>query len=77
MEVREVSVYEAKTHLSELLRKVEAGEEVIIRRGKHAVAKLISTTGGTYISIPDTAKGEVWMADDFNAPLEEFSEYTG
>jgi prevent-host-death family protein len=77
MEGREVSVYEAKTHLSELLRKVETGEEIIIRRGKHAVAKLISASKGTYVSIPDTAKGEIWMADDFNEPLEAFSEYTG
>jgi antitoxin (DNA-binding transcriptional repressor) of toxin-antitoxin stability system len=35
-----VKVGEAKTHLSELLVKVEAGEEVIIMRGKEPVAKL-------------------------------------
>ena len=77
MEAREVSVYEAKTHLSKLLRDVEAGEEIVIRRGKHAVAKIISASQIDYSSVPDTATGEVWMADDFNAPLEEFSEYTG
>jgi prevent-host-death family protein len=76
MEAREVSVYEAKTHLSKLLRDVEAGEEIVIRRGKYAVAKIISASQNDYSSVPDLAKGEVWMADDFNAPLEEFSEYT-
>jgi antitoxin (DNA-binding transcriptional repressor) of toxin-antitoxin stability system len=35
-----VKVGEAKTHLSELLAKVEAGEEVIIARGKEPIAKL-------------------------------------
>lgn len=35
-----VKVAEAKTHLSELLVKVEAGEEVIISRGNIPVAKL-------------------------------------
>lgn len=35
-----VKVAEAKTHLSELLAKVEAGEEVIISRGNTPVAKL-------------------------------------
>ncbi|MBV8769546.1 MAG: type II toxin-antitoxin system prevent-host-death family antitoxin [Hyphomicrobiales bacterium] len=35
-----VKVGEAKTHLSELLAKVETGEEVIIARGKEPIAKL-------------------------------------
>jgi len=35
-----VKVSEAKTHLSELLAKVEAGEEVIISRGNDPIAKL-------------------------------------
>ncbi len=35
-----VKVHEAKTHLSELLAKVEAGEEVIIARGNDPIAKL-------------------------------------
>ena len=36
-----VKVGEAKTHLSKLLAKVEAGEEVIISRGPNAIAKLV------------------------------------
>jgi prevent-host-death family protein len=35
-----VKVAEAKTRLSELLAKVEAGEEVVIARGNDPVAKL-------------------------------------
>jgi len=35
-----VKVSEAKTRLSELLAKVEAGEEVIISRGNDPIAKL-------------------------------------
>jgi prevent-host-death family protein len=35
-----VKVNEAKTHLSDLLAKVEAGEEVIIARGNDPIAKL-------------------------------------
>lgn len=37
----EVTVQEAKTHLSRLLRRVEAGEEVVIRRGRERVAMLV------------------------------------
>lgn len=35
-----VKIGEAKTHLSELLAKVEAGEEVVIQRGPEPIAKL-------------------------------------
>lgn len=38
----QVNVGEAKTHLSELLARVEAGEEVIIARGNQPVARLIA-----------------------------------
>ena len=37
-----VSVAEAKTHLSELLDRVEAGEEVVITRRGTAIARLSS-----------------------------------
>ena len=36
-----VNVHEAKTHLSRLLARVEAGEEVIIARGTQEIAKLV------------------------------------
>ncbi|KJF69356.1 type II toxin-antitoxin system Phd/YefM family antitoxin [Rhizobium nepotum] len=36
-----IKVGEAKTHLSELLVRVEAGEEVVIARGNEAVARLV------------------------------------
>jgi prevent-host-death family protein len=36
-----VGAYEAKTHLSELLEKVEAGEEIIITKHGAPVAKLV------------------------------------
>ncbi len=37
----EVTVQEAKTHLSRLLRRVEAGESVTIRRGREPIVKLV------------------------------------
>ncbi|MDI7861053.1 type II toxin-antitoxin system prevent-host-death family antitoxin [Rhizobiaceae bacterium n13] len=39
--MRTVKVGEAKTHLSELLVSVEAGEEIIIARGDAPVARLV------------------------------------
>jgi prevent-host-death family protein len=39
----EIGVYEAKTHLSSLLDKVEQGEEVVITRHGRPVARLVAT----------------------------------
>ena len=36
----QITVHEAKTNLSELLRRVEAGEEIVIARGNKPVAVL-------------------------------------
>jgi len=37
----EVKVAQAKTHLSQLLSKVEAGEDVVISRGNEPIARLV------------------------------------
>jgi prevent-host-death family protein len=39
--MKEVGVHEAKTHLSRLLRRVAAGEEIVICRGGRPVARLV------------------------------------
>ena len=36
-----IGLFEAKTHLSELINRVERGEEVVITRHNKAVAKLV------------------------------------
>ena len=65
-----VNVHEAKTHLSRLLARVEAGEEVIIARSGRPVARLLALAQpGKRVLGQD--KGRVWIADDFDAPLPE------
>jgi prevent-host-death family protein len=43
--MREVGVFETKTHLSELLAAVEAGEAVIITHRGKAIARLVPVHG--------------------------------
>ena len=38
---RKVNIYDAKTHLSELVDRASAGEEIIIARGHEPVARLV------------------------------------
>jgi prevent-host-death family protein len=66
----EVGVHEAKTHFSKLLRRVAAGEEVLIRRGRRVVAKLVPAGEGERrtFGIDD---GAFTVPDDFDAPLPD------
>ncbi len=70
----EVTVQEAKTQLSRLLRRVEAGEEVVIRRGREPVAMLVrapAKTGGR--TIWGDLEGS--MAADFDEVPPDFDGY--
>ena len=35
-----VTIHEAKTHFSKLVRRAEAGEEIVVRRGREPVARI-------------------------------------
>lgn len=62
----QVNVYEAKSRLSALLSKVEAGEEVVIARHGRPVARLVAATSRATERVPGGWKGQVWIADDFD-----------
>ena len=63
-----VGVHEAKTRLSELLRLVDAGEEVEIQRGGLPVARLVPVPGRRARTFGIDA-GRFQVPDDFDAEL--------
>jgi prevent-host-death family protein len=67
----QVSVHEAKTHLSKLLRRVAEGEEIWIANAGRPVAKLVSVEGARLPRKLGRDAGRVRIAPDFDAPLPE------
>lgn len=65
----EVNIHEAKTHLSKLLERVALGEEVIIAKAGKPVARLVAIEGRKAKRPLGLAKGQIVIADDFDAPL--------
>lgn len=63
-----VNVHQAKTHLSRLLQQVAAGEEVVIARAGHPVARLVPVAPREPRK-PGLAKGRVTEA--FFEPLPD------
>jgi prevent-host-death family protein len=68
-----MNIEEAQAKLLDLISKLAPGDEVIITQNEQPVARLTSIAHRTL----GTLKGTVqYMAPDFNAPLEDFKEYS-
>lgn len=67
----QVNIHEAKTRLSQLLKQVNQGQEIIIARAGRPVARLVAYTPKPDYRIPGSAKGRFTLAEDFNEPLPE------
>jgi len=65
-----VGVHEAKTNLSKLLRRVAAGEEIIIMRSGQPIARLIPMVPVARRQL-GIDEGVLEVPDDFDAPLPE------
>jgi prevent-host-death family protein len=63
-----LNLYEAKTRLSALVDEAAAGVEIIIAKAGKPMARLgpLRTTARRR---PGKGKAQVWIADDFDAPL--------
>lgn len=69
--MRTVNMHAAKTHLSRLVDEAAAGEEIVIAKAGRPVARLVPLETRAQPRRPGLLKGEIWIADDFDAPLPE------
>ena len=62
-----VNVYEAKTHLSQLLDRAAAGEEIVIARAGRPIARLVPLADSpSRPRSPGGWRGKVRISDDFD-----------
>lgn len=74
-----VTLKEAQSALADLIHRLSPGEEVVITENDQPVARLVPTPVIPKMAQRQlgTMKGTVlYMAPDFDAPLEDFKEYT-
>ena len=68
--VREaVSLYDAKTHLSALVDRASAGEEIVIMKSGRARARLVPMEDTRTERTPGRGRGAWKVSSDFDAPL--------
>ena len=66
----QVGIHEAKTHLSRLLRRVAAGEIIVIAKGGTPLARLVPIHSRVRRDLGRDS-GAVELHEDFDAPLQE------
>jgi prevent-host-death family protein len=68
---RSVTIHVAKTTLSQLIARVEAGEEIVIARGKEPVARLVPVRRATPRRRFGAMRGKARVGAAFFEPLPE------
>jgi prevent-host-death family protein len=68
----EMKLAEAKARFSEVVQTAMLGDTVIITKENRPVVRITAIKPAK--RVPGTGKG-IWMAPDFDAPLDDFAEY--
>ena len=70
-----VNIHEAKTHLSRLIQRALAGEEIIIAKGGKPMVRLLVCAEAGPCRVLGRAKGLIEIGSDFDEPLGDFGDY--
>ena len=70
-----VNIAQAKSRLSELIDRAAVGEDIVIAKDHKPVAKLTALDRPTASRKPGSARGQVWIAPDFDAVPDDFEEH--
>jgi prevent-host-death family protein len=65
----------AKAQLAELVQKAMSGEDIIIARDNKPLLKLVPLKDLAEARSPGSARGQIRISPDFDAPLNDFGEY--
>ena len=75
-EMTSVAIEQAQKDLFRLIEDVALGEHVVITKNQVPVAELVPVASPAPKPIFGSAKGMVKMSEDFEAPVDDFRDYT-
>jgi prevent-host-death family protein len=71
-------MHEAKTKLSQLVERAEAGEDIVIARNGKPVARLVPVAQtNSLASVYGALRGQIHMADDFDELPDDIADAFG
>lgn len=66
-----VNLYDAKTHLSQLVERAARGEEIVIAKAGRPLARLVPLAEPIPARRPGALAGRIRVGEDFDAPLPD------
>ena len=67
-----INTTDKRINLAQLLKRARQGEDIVVVEDGQPVARFVLlNTNAPMRRLPGTAKGQIWLAEDFNAPLSE------
>ena len=75
--MKTLPIHQASDHLDDLVDAAIAGEEVVLTRDDQPAVKLVPVApAGSVHPQFGSVRGLIQMSDDFDAPLDDFDDYT-
>jgi prevent-host-death family protein len=76
--MQQFNIADAKTHLSDLVKRAMLGEEIVIARDNKPLAMLVPIRRPRQKRVPGSGQGQIlFMAENFDAIPEGFEDYVG
>jgi prevent-host-death family protein len=76
--VAQFGMHEAKTKLSQLVERAEAGEDIVIARNGKPVARLVPVARANRLAdVYGALRGQIHMAEDFDELPDDIAEAFG
>lgn len=73
-----VGMHEAKTKLSQLVARVEAGEDIVVTRNGKPVARLVPVSSpSSLMEVHGALRGRIHFAEDFDELPDDIAEAFG
>ena len=73
--MQKIDIQEINVQIGSLIEMMGKGEEVVIMKDDAPIAKLVPYSKKQIKPQFGSAKGMITIAEDFDEPLEDFSEY--
>lgn len=70
-----VSIEQLQKNITELIAEVSQGEHVLITKDNKPFAEVVPVAPSKAHPVFGSHRGQIHMAEDFDAPLEDFKEY--
>ncbi|HPO15139.1 MAG TPA: type II toxin-antitoxin system Phd/YefM family antitoxin [Candidatus Hydrogenedentes bacterium] len=71
-----MAIEQAQENFAKLIDDVTLGEHIVITRNHVPIAELIPVTHPNQKPVFGSAKGMISISEDFDAPMDDFQDYT-